>query len=344
MASMELLERIQDGPLAADLTYGAQLHVRCGRDHESAAVGAATVCDELTGDHSFNLYCGGKPFATASFLAALEIAGVPCGPTVRVGELLGRDPRLGPTLADLLAHRLKLGSPDLFQFLNAPQAMRPGLLPTDLDLINSSGAEEYSAIALPVALDGILRKQTGRSLGSVVDEAAGSLGLNSVFCRSVSPPPIATYVERAGDVHWPLLHDQLPSFHDSRWGHMTGLYGCAAELGRWLGALLLSGDRLVSPGLPSSDLLAEHMTVARKDATAATGQFKTGFAILHSHGLHCSKDAIGHWGFVRSSLIYCNPSQDVVFVGIVRDLRLPTPTSRLESWQSVIDLIEGRSS
>ncbi len=220
--------------------------------------------------------------------------------------------------------------------------MRPGLLPSDLDLMNSSGSEEYSAIALPVALDGVLQRQTGRSLGTVVDEAARSLGMKSVFCRSASPPPIATYVDRVGDTQWPLLHDQLPSFHDSRWGHMTGLYGSASDIGGWLGALLLcEGRRPATPGLPSSDLFDQYLAGLGEPIPAHSGQFEAGFALLSSHGLQCPDDAIGHFGFVRSSLIYCSPRQKLVFVGVVRDLRLDSPESRLRTWQSVIDVLEG---
>lgn len=342
-----MVDSLLAGPLERDAeSFGLQVFLRHGSEEVSFATGAATVGDDLRDSHSFNLYCGGKPFEVASFLAAIEAAGVPCGPGTLLSELLRRPTETTANLGDLLSHALDLGKPDLFTFLNTRQADRASLIPADSEIAASARRAEYSAIAAPAALDRILQVQLGRSLSDVVNDAAENLGLRSVFCRREHPSQIATYVDSSNGRSWPMLHDQLPLFHDSRWGALIGLYGSASECGAWLTRLFHPEQRQLcaQPGLPSPGLLESYfgpwLECLERPASPAPA-FAGGFALLSTHGLRCGPATLGHFGFVRSSMSLVNPHEALTFFAITRDLRMHELDTRLEIWQGVIDVLDG---
>ena len=92
--------------------------------------GEACPGEQLTDQHSFNLYCAGRPFVVmAHETRPFEREGLPCSPEVPVATLLDIDTGT-ITLGELLGHRAGLGTPDALTFLSSPTRTRTRLLPT----------------------------------------------------------------------------------------------------------------------------------------------------------------------------------------------------------------------
>ena len=94
----------------------------------------------------------------------------------------------------------------------------------------------------------------------------------------------------------------LPPFSSSPWGELTGLYSTAERDGamgiRPCGRI--SGKKV--EGLPSPDLLQEYGLGRCVDDGH---RFAGSLARFHRHGLDAaSPSAVGHFGLVRSSMIY----------------------------------------
>lgn len=306
--------------------------------------GEALPGEPLTVQHSFNLYCGGRPLVVLAILGALENSDVPCGPDATVANLIdGGQPGVDELrLGDLLAHNAGLGHPDLFEFLMAPTRSRSGLLPTLHDIRKLKVSAEYSTVSLMAVLGRVARRVLGVSLTQLVDETARTLGLASTFVRSPTATPIATYVDASEGYAWPLLHEGLPRFRDSPWGEFTGLYTSAQDLGKWLEQVQAATAGDIVKGLPSAGLLQAYGIVDTHSCAGSTTEaYCASFARLSQHNLvNVDPLALGHFGFVRSSLVYWNPRSSTIFVGIVRDLMMNALDRRLGQWNRFVSIID----
>jgi len=306
---------------------------------EELALGSADPTSELTSMHSFNLYCGSKPLEAISLLAGLEGDGIPCGRDVPLAVLLGRpDLDSRQTLGSLLCHESGHRKPDLFEFMNSSRVNRAALLPTPESLLGTSPAPSYSPVLLSWALDRIARGLLACPLEEVVERTTSSLSMGSTFVTSDRPRSVATYVDSSGTHPLPLLHDSLPAYVRSPHNVLTGFYTSAIDLCRWAIAIVESlRGQAGGSVVPSGRLLAEHLAPG---LAGSSDLYAGSFAVLRRHGLPSSSAcAFGGFGFVRSSLLYVDPENETVMVGIVRELRLEDLDRRLAQWDAAVALL-----
>lgn len=302
----------------------------------------AEVLGPLHESTQFNLYCAGRPMVVLAALAQLESAGVACAPSVPIADLV-HAPRADvsdepATLGDLFSHNAGLGKPDLFTFLSTSTQQRSALLPSVTKMPNLERVRQYSSIALMSVLSTILRHSLDASVPAVVHASMHALKIDDVFVRSNAPPnQIGTYVEMRNGRPLPLLHDTLPRFHDSRWSELTGLFASANAVGRWLDSVSRVARGEIVPGLPSPRLFGSYLRYC-DTSEANSPSYAAGFAAgLEDHGLSAaSSSALGHFGFVRTALVYMCPVEELSVACILRELSLEDQDQRLHEWNGFI--------
>jgi hypothetical protein len=319
---------------------GGQLYIACGDDVSEVVAGEALVGEPLTAGHVLNVYCAAKPLAVMATLAALESSGVASHPATPLHELLpvpASSPFGRLTLGDLVGHRAGLAAPDVFKFVMASDHARAMLLARiDRTLSRRRFKNEHSTLALSYVLTVLLRRMVGANLGEVIDAHVRAVGLTRTYVRVPDDAaPVGLFVDRTGGRYVPMLHERLAHFRDSPYGELIGLYTSAGDLGRWGRALVavLRGEE--RPGFPRAATVAAHLAAgAGTEGPAFAAGLATGLA---EHGLAAAPaTALGQFGFVRSSLLYVEPVQEVVLAGIVTDLSMDDLDRRRAQWDRAV--------
>lgn len=290
----------------------------------------------------FNVYCAGKPFLVAAALRELHARGVEVEPWVRMADLTEARARLSTaTFGDLLSHRTGCVTPDLYTFMSAAPKAQDLLVPTVETLTVRAPKAAYSPVVLAAGLDAVLRRRTPSTLASAASKLAADLNMPDTFVRDSRPRSIGAYIDTSGDRPLPMLHDRLERYRDSKHGHLTGLYTTARDMatfGDEFNACWADDQSRI--GLPPG-VLQSHLKHS-ESAGATDERYTLGLSHLRHNGvLGASSTAVGHFGFVRSSLFYLDPARRTVLAGIVPDLQVDDLEGRLQAWSQLCSAIAG---
>lgn len=282
--------------------------------HLPGALPAARNFDGTT----FGWVCGFKPITSVAAAAQLEA----------VNRFFAAGDR-GVAPADLLAYRYGgIAELSAFEFLNASDSQRASAHRAVLAHVpNGDVLSRFQEVSMLILLEAAL----GASLNEVVDRFCAAAGLRDSFVRRdwVDPASIGCLVDydarRRRAI--PFLHDRSLDFVASPWLSYVGGFSSVADMRTFYETILSVLAGAEHPGFPSSGLLRSQLATDH----VSEGGFRLGLN-MNLFG----EPAIGHVGFLRSSVAYAEPDTGFVFAAVRRGVDLRDFDSLPTFWKNVI--------
>lgn len=300
-----------------------------GGRFERYSVPGRLECSDWSDGSIYNMVCGAKPLLFCGLLAALENASFP----IEAAE----DGR--PSAIDLAAHRLT-GAPavDAMSYLNASDPQRAQIIESTLSApISRSSVSQYTEVSALV----ILRSLCSGLGCEDINGSFQALGLRDSFdCRPrIDPGGIGCLIEydSAHGGGLPLLHDRSPDFYASDWYGNVGGYSTVEDLCRFYSQLLICARGESVLGLPSPRVVSAELS------QESSGGFALGMMLgLDAWGIKTDEWAVGHIGFMRSSLGYAEPRTGFVLGAVGRGLDFERVAAMPDFWTQLVRVCRAR--
>jgi hypothetical protein len=205
----------------------------------------------------------------------------------------------GPEAALLTAHRVHVGADvNAFSYLNASDDQRHQMWRAVLrSPQTTSEIASYQEIATLM----LLEQRGGEPIHAAVDRLCATLSLPNTFVRrpNLDPATVGCLIEHStGRSSLPMMQDRLRTFYDSDHLKYLGGYSTVNDLVRFLA----------------------HAVTSHRFAVGPPPSFSRGFMVdLRTWGIDVSDHlSVGHVGFLRTSLLYAEPTTGFVFAGVQR--------------------------